>query len=89
MQTWVVGQSAIVAQSDVFLLPFLVQTFAAALVQVTLFQRDGPAAAQLSGGQAPVLVVLFGRIEQVGPPPCLAGRGGRGAGRGQVLARHR
>lgn len=80
-----VRQTAVVAQGHVFFLPFLVQAFAAALVQVTLFQRYGPAAAQLAGGQAPVLVVFLGRIEQVRPSPGLPGGGRRGTGRRQVF----
>lgn len=81
-----ISESSVVAQRDVFLLPFLVQALAAALVQVALFERYGPAAAQFAGGQAPVLVVLFGRrVEQVRSPSRLPGGRRRGAGRGQVL----
>lgn len=80
-----VRESSVVTKGDVFFLPLLVQAFAAALVQVPLLERYGPAAAQLTGGQAPVLVLLLGRVEKVGPPPGLPGSGRRGTGRGQVF----
>jgi len=83
-----VRQPPVVAKRDVFLLPFFIETFAAALVQVTLLERNGPAAAQLAGGQAPVFVILFGRIEQVRPSSGLPGGRRRGTGRGQVLTGH-
>lgn len=71
MQTRVIGQTAVVAQRHVFFLPLFVQAFAAALVQVSLLQGDSAAAAQFAGGKASILVVLFGRVEQVGPSPGL------------------
>lgn len=83
-----VRQPSVVAQSHVLLLPFFVEPFAAALVQVTLFERDRTAAAQLAGGQTPVFVVLLGRIEQVGSPARFPGGRGRGTGRGQVFDGH-
>lgn len=82
-----VREAPVVAKGHVFFLPLLVQAFAAALVQVTLLERYGPAAAQLAGGQAPVLVLLLGRVEQVGPSAGLPRGGRRGTGRGQVFGR--
>jgi len=84
-----VRQPPIIAKRDVFLLPLFVETFAAALVQVTLLERNSSAATKLTGGQAPILVILFGRIKQVGPSPGFPGGSRRGTWRGQVLAWHR
>lgn len=63
-----VRQPTVVAQCHVFFLPFFIQAFAAAFVQISLFQRNRSTAAQFAGRQATIFVVLFRRIEQVGPP---------------------
>lgn len=43
----------VVAQSNIFLFPILIESFVRALVQIALFDRDGSTAAQL-----PISVVL-------------------------------
>ena len=43
-----VGESSIVAQRHVLLLPVFIQSFVALLVQITLFQRNRSTAAQLA-----------------------------------------
>lgn len=48
MQTWVVGESSVIAQSDVFLFPLLVQRFRALFVEVALLDGNGTTAAKLT-----------------------------------------
>lgn len=81
-----VREPSVVAQGDVLLLPVLVEGLVGLLVEVALLDGDGAPAAHLAVLVLLLLVALLRRREQVRFSPALPGRGGRGAGRGQVLA---
>lgn len=48
MKTRVIGELAIVAQSDVFLFPVFVESLVRSFIKIALFNRNGSAAAQLT-----------------------------------------
>lgn len=84
VQARVVGESSVITQGDVLLLPVFVESLVGLLVEVALLDGDGSPAAHLSVLVLLLFVALLGG-EEVGLSPALAGGGRGGARCGKVL----
>lgn len=84
VQARVVGESPVITEGDVLLLPVFVESLIGLLVEVALLDGDGSPAANLTILVLLLFVALLGS-EEVGLSPALAGSGGGGAGCGKVL----